>query len=59
MNKPITEEDLHNDFSSIEVLIKEWETLYPELTSSQKSKEEDVYSPLVEPVFIYKIHAST
>lgn len=59
MNKPITEEDLQKDFSSFEKLIKEWETLYPELISSKGSKEENTYSPVAEPIFIYRIHASS
>lgn len=54
----ITEKELLNDFSSIEKLTREWENLYPEFIFSKPSKEEDTLTPIIEPIFIYKIHSS-
>lgn len=59
MNKSITEKDLIKDFSSIEKLMKEWETLYPTPVISEDSKEDVPSYIITEPTFIYKIHAST
>ena len=54
----INEKDLLEKFSSIEKLTKEWEKLYPGILSPKNSKEEDIVPPMIEPIFIHKIHAS-
>ena len=58
MKKTITEKDLIKDFPSIEKQAKEWENLYPEFLP-KKSLQEDIFTTIIEPIFIYQIHAST
>ena len=56
--KTITEKDLIKDFPSVEKQAKEWESLYPEFLP-MKSSQEDIFTPIFEPIFIYQIHTST